>query len=251
MTIAVGMYAASTEPGSTHAEGGAGRGGASIPSREDTRPDAIAQKTAAADGGDYRQKLGDPGALGLLAFGMTTIMFTLSTSGLTPMNTTTAGMVICYGGCTQVLVGIMEFVRGNSFGCTIATTFGAFWVATAFVWLLPRRLTEDSHEYLREADDGFMGAFFLIWAVFTLTMSAASLKGPLMCSFTLFLAGLSFFLQSIAFWARSDAMKIVGAYDGLLCGISAMYCGLALTVNMNYERNILPLFAFRNGRVVW
>ncbi|ORC93327.1 putative GPR1/FUN34/yaaH family protein [Trypanosoma theileri] len=199
--------------------------------------------------GDFRTKLADPGPLGFIAFGMTTLLFNISNAELCPMNTTTAGMVLCYGGSTQVLAGIMEFVRGNTFGCTISTTFGAFWLATACMWLLPRQTEQTPYEYLVEAQSDFLGAFFLMWAVFAYVMCASALRQPLVLVFVIFTAGFNFTLQCISFWSRSQTLARVAGFEGMVCGASAMYAGLALTVNDSYNSIILPLLHHTRGRI--
>ncbi|RNF07740.1 GPR1/FUN34/yaaH family protein [Trypanosoma rangeli] len=191
---------------------------------------------------DYRQKLGDPGAVGFIAYGITTVLFNLSNAGLFPMNTTTAGIVIAYGGFAQVLAGIMEFVRGNTFPCTIATTFGSFWIATALVWILPHKSNNTPDEYLQEADEAFMGVFFLLWAVFTSVALASSLVQPRAIFFVFVMTLLFFVLQAVAFFSKNALMKRIAGFEGICCGLSALYCGLAMMLNDAHGKTLLPLF---------
>ncbi|KEG10992.1 putative GPR1/FUN34/yaaH family [Trypanosoma grayi] len=207
----------------------------------DESPSQCTLSIASGAAENFQTKLADPGPLGLIAFGMTTILFNLTNARIFQMNTTTAGMVVCYGGSTQILVGIMEFIRGNAFNCTITTTFGAFWLATACVWLLPRRTLETPTEYLEEAERGFMGIFFFMWAVFTFFMFASAFRQPLAIMFVLFTAATNFTIQAISFWSDSETIMKIAGYEGLICGMSALYCGLALTMNGSYDRTILPL----------
>ncbi|ESL06077.1 GPR1/FUN34/yaaH family [Trypanosoma rangeli SC58] len=191
---------------------------------------------------DYRQKLGDPGAVGFVAYGITTVLYNLSNADLFPLNTTTAGIVIAYGGFAQVIAGIMEFVRGNTFPCTIATTFGSFWIATALVWILPHKDTSTPNEYLHEADEAFLGVFFLLWAVFTSVALASSLVMPRAIFFVFVLTLLFFVLQSVAFLSKSALLKRIAGFEGICCGLSALYCGLAMMLNDAHGKTLLPLF---------
>ncbi|KAH9599120.1 Acetate transporter GPR1/FUN34/SatP family [Trypanosoma melophagium] len=209
----------------------------------------VAQVCGCTSADDFRNKLADPAALGLLAFGMTTLLFNISIADLCPINTTTAGMVLCYGGGTQVLVGIMEFIRGNTFGCTLTTTFGAFWLATACMWVLPRQTEQTPDEYLVGADTVFSGAFFLMWAVFTFVMCASALQQPLVIVLVIFTAALNFTLQCISFWSGSQTLKRVAGFEGMFCGLTAIYSGLALTVNESYKGEFLPLLQHNRGRI--
>jgi hypothetical protein len=67
----------------------------------------------------------NPAPLGLCAFGMTTILLSLHNAGLTPLGSPILAMAIFYGGIAQVIVGIMEWKKNNTFGMV---TFGSFWV---------------------------------------------------------------------------------------------------------------------------
>ncbi|KAF8276415.1 putative GPR1/FUN34/yaaH family [Trypanosoma cruzi] len=191
---------------------------------------------------DYRQKLGNPGALGLLAFGATTLLVNASTAKLFAMNTTTAGVVIMYGGLTQLIAGVMEFVRGNTFGCTISTSFGAFWLATAMVWILPQKNPGTPYASLQGAEDGLVGINAFLWALILFIGFLSSLCEPLAVTMVFFTGFLFILTQSIALWANSSVMLQVAGYEGMICGVIAFYCGIAMTLNDAHKRTLLPLF---------
>ena len=74
-------------------------------------------------------KLANPGPLGLMGFGMTTILLNIHNAGFFPVMTAIVSMGIFYGGLAQVIAGILEFRKGNTFGTTAFTSYGFFWIA--------------------------------------------------------------------------------------------------------------------------
>ena len=76
----------------------------------------------------------NPAPLGLMGFGMTTILLNLHNAGLFEMDDAILAMGIFYGGAAQIIAGIMEFRKGNTFGLTAFTSYGLFWLS--LVWTL-------------------------------------------------------------------------------------------------------------------
>src|SRR6185437_7761148 len=93
--------------------------------RGESMPDTVATPTA------------NPAALGLVGFGLTTILLSLINAGVLPAGG--EGVVIplalAYGGFIQVLAGLLEFRLGNTFGMTAFLSYGAFWWWFAFLLL--------------------------------------------------------------------------------------------------------------------
>ncbi|NNM84490.1 MAG: acetate uptake transporter, partial [Phycisphaerales bacterium] len=75
-----------------------------------------------------RDNTANPAALGLLAFGSTTVLLNLANIGCYPLNSMILAMGIFYGGLAQVMAGIMEWKKGNTFGTTAFTSYGMFWL---------------------------------------------------------------------------------------------------------------------------
>src|SRR5580658_8299334 len=80
----------------------------------------------------------NPAPLGLFGFGMTTIVLNLHNSGMFPMNSMILAMGICYGGAAQVIAGIMEWKKNNTFGTTAFISYGFFWLSLVTLVLLPK-----------------------------------------------------------------------------------------------------------------
>ena len=85
-----------------------------------------------------KQKLANPAPLGLLGFGLTTVLLNLHNAGLFPLDTMILAMGLAHGGLAQVIVGIMEFKKGNTFGTVAFSSYGLFWWSLVALILLPK-----------------------------------------------------------------------------------------------------------------
>ena len=83
-------------------------------------------------------KLANPAPLGLMGFGMTTILLNLANSGLFAFDVAILAMGIFYGGIAQIFAGLLEFKKGNTFGLTAFTSYGAFWLTLVAILLMPK-----------------------------------------------------------------------------------------------------------------
>src|SRR6202022_3121928 len=72
---------------------------------------------------------GNPAPLGLLGFGMTTVLLNLHNAGFYTLNAMILAMGICYGGIAQVIAGMMEWRKGNTFATTAFVSYGLFWLS--------------------------------------------------------------------------------------------------------------------------
>jgi len=72
--------------------------------------------------------IADPAPLGLGAFGLTTFLLSLVNAGVMDKATepVVLGVALAYGGVAQMLAGMWEFRKGNVFGATAFTSYGAF-----------------------------------------------------------------------------------------------------------------------------
>src|SRR5690606_39931499 len=103
----------------------------------------------------------NPGPLGLLGFGMTTILLNLHNAGFIPLSLVIVGMGIALGGFVQIIAGILEFREGNTFAGTAFTAYGFFWLSLVMIWLMKTDYPELA------ADLTSMGFYLLIWGIFT------------------------------------------------------------------------------------
>lgn len=179
----------------------------------------------------------NPAPMGLLGFGMTTVLLNLHNAGIYELNSMIIGMGIFVGGIAQIISGIQEWKKNNTFGATAFTAYGSFWIALVTIWLLPK--TSIGAEF--KSDEVSMGWFLLMWAIFTGYMFIGTLKlsRALQTIFgTLFIL---FLLLSLGDFTGMRPIKIIAGYEGIVCGFSAIYASAALTLNEVYKRTILPL----------
>lgn len=80
----------------------------------------------------------NPAPLGLLGFGMTTVLLNIHNAGFFPVNSMIMGMGLFVGGLAQVIAGVQEWKKNNTFGATAFTAYGFFWIALVATWVLPK-----------------------------------------------------------------------------------------------------------------
>ncbi|WP_300159276.1 acetate uptake transporter [Solidesulfovibrio sp.] len=181
------------------------------------------------------QKLANPAPLGLMGFGMTTILLNLHNAGYFPIASMVLAMGICYGGLAQVIAGIMEFRKGNTFGLTAFTSYGLFWLSLVVLIVLPKLgLAEPTSE-------GFMGWYLVLWGLFTFFMFLGTLGTNFVLKFVFGSLTVLFFLLAARDWLESAAIGRLAGFEGILCGASACYLAMAEVLNEKYGRVVLPI----------
>lgn len=180
-------------------------------------------------------KLANPGALGLGGFALTTFILNIVNSGI--VSGENLGMVlpvgIFYGGLAQFCAGMWEFKRGDTFGATCFSSFGAFWMAVALMVLLEN--TGTIEPVPREG----MAVLFIAWGIFTAYATVASLKVAKAVTAIFVTLVILFFLLAAGEW-NATIHKIAG-YEGILCALIAWYCSAAILINTLFGRDVLPL----------
>ena len=181
----------------------------------------------------------NPAPLGLLGFGMTTVLLNIHNAGIYPLGSMILAMGLVYGGLAQVIAGIMEFKKGNTFGTLAFTSYGLFWWSLVILLLLPNftLLSPAPAIPTNEA----MAAYFFMWGLFTLLMFFGTLKANRSIQFVFAsLVVLFFLLTAVRLTGNSDLLMITGI-EGIICGASAVYTGIAEVLNEVYGRTILSL----------
>jgi len=180
--------------------------------------------------------LGNPAPLGLMGFGMTTVMLNLANAGIIPLDSAILAMGLFYGGVAQIIAGAMEFRKGNTFGMTAFLSYGLFWESFAVIVLFKIM------GLVSFTPSTSLAAYLFMWGLFTLLMFIGTLKlnGALMFVFgSLFI--LFFLLAAGNAWNNSSVTTFAG-YEGIICGLSAMYASIAQVINELYGRIVLPIF---------
>jgi len=183
-------------------------------------------------------KLANPAPLGLLGFGMTTVLLNLHNAGAYQLNSMILAMGIAYGGLAQVIAGIMEFRNRNTFGTVAFISYGLFWWSLVILLLLPKSAT---YPGVIETEDEAIAAYFIIWGVFTFVTFLGTLKANRGIQFVFLSLAVLFFLLAARDLSGSSAVGKVAGYEGIICGLSAVYVALAEVLNEGYGRTILPI----------
>ena len=181
--------------------------------------------------------LANPAPLGLMGFGATTVLLNLHNANI--ISATSLGMIfamgIFYGGLAQVIAGILEFRKGNTFGMTAFTSYGMFWIALVALLQFPNMGWAD------KVDNTSMGFFLAVWGLFTAFMFVATLKKNLALQVVFGTLTVLFFLLAIADFTGSGLIKTIAGYEGILCGLSAIYLACAEIMNDAYGKKVLPI----------
>lgn len=176
----------------------------------------------------------NPAPLGLLGFGMTTLLLNLHNAGIIPLSVVIVAMGFALGGAAQIIAGIMEFKNNNVFGATAFTAYGFFWWSLIFIWINP-------FKEITAADAVSMGYYLAIWGVFTLLMFIGTLKHNRALQIVFLSLAALFFLLAIADFTGIALVKTIGGWVGIFCGASAIYASLAQVINHEFGKKILPL----------
>jgi succinate-acetate transporter protein len=186
-------------------------------------------------------KLANPAPLGLLGFGMTTVLLNLHNAGLYPLGSMILAMGLVYGGLAQVIAGAMEYKKGNTFGTLAFSSYGLFWWSLVILLLLPN-FTFLSPA-VTAASDMAMAAYFFMWEMFTLLMFLGTLKTNRALQLVFGSLTLLFFLLALVHLTGSPDLLLITGIEGVVCGASAIYTGIAEVLNEAYGKTILPLGA--------
>ncbi len=177
----------------------------------------------------------NPAPLGLLGFGMTTVLLNLHNAGLFPLSTMIMGMGVFVGGLAQVIAGIMEFRKNNTFGMTAFCAYGFFWLSLVAVWTFPNLGIADA------SSSDAMGFDLVVWGLFTAGMFFGTLRMTRVHQVVFATLAVLFFLLAIADFSGSAAVRVIAGVEGIVCGLSAFYGAIAIVLNGQFGRTILPM----------
>ena len=177
----------------------------------------------------------NPAPLGLLGLGMTTVLLNLHNAGFFAMGSMILAMGIFYGGLAQIIAGIQEWKKNNTFGATAFTSYGLFWMCLVALLVLPKMGLADA------SDKTAMAAYLAMWGVFTAVMFIGTLKANRALQFVFASLTILFFLLALGDITGNSTITVIAGYEGIICGFSAIYAGLAQVLNEMYKRTVAPL----------
>ncbi|MEO7373588.1 MAG: acetate uptake transporter [Terrimesophilobacter sp.] len=178
--------------------------------------------------------LADPIPLGLLGYGMTTVLLSLANTGLFPIDGMVFTMAIFFGGIAQAIVAVMLFLKGNSFGVAAFAGYAFLWLSFAFL-----NIGVGNHWWT--VTSGAVGAYLLVWALFTLGLVIASVVAPRVLTIILILTVILLASLGLGALMGSSALGLFGGYEGILTGALAIYLAFAFLINEMFGKTVLPV----------
>jgi hypothetical protein len=182
------------------------------------------------------RKLANPAPLGLMGFGMTTVLLNIHNAGFFPISAMILGMGIFYGGIAQIIAGIMEFKKGNTFGTTAFTSYGLFWLTLVAIWVLPELGITDP------TPPSFMGWYLFMWGIFTFFMWLGTFGKNRVVQFVFLSLTILFFLLAVKDWSGIGLIGTIAGWEGIICGASAIYLAMAEVLNEGRKKPLLPIW---------
>ncbi|MBI1177466.1 hypothetical protein GC207_08510 [bacterium] len=178
----------------------------------------------------------NPAPLGLLGFGMTTVLLNLHNAGFFELNAMILAMGICYGGAAQIIAGIMEWKKANTFAATAFISYGFFWLSFVTLLVLPKL------NLFLAASETAMAAYLAMWGLFTGVMFLGTFRLNRALQLVFGTLTILFFLLAYGDYSGAGAgFKHFTGYEGIVCGALAIYTGMAQVLNELYGKTILPL----------
>ena len=180
------------------------------------------------------KKMANPGPLGLLGFGMTTVLLNLHNAGLLPLSIVIVAMGIALGGLAQIIAGIRELCQGNTFGGTAFTAYGLFWWSLVLIWINP-------FEGIEAASSVALGYYLLLWGIFTLFMFIGTFKHNRATQVVFGSLTILFLLLAIGDFSGIHVIHTIAGIVGIFCGLSAIYSAMGQILNAEFGKTVLPL----------
>ena len=180
--------------------------------------------------------LANPAPLGLMGFGMTTVLLNIHNTDpvLLPLGSMILAMGIFYGGLAQIIAGILEYQKGNTFGVTAFTSYGLFWLSLVGLLIIPQIV-----QGFTAPTDAMMGDYLFMLGLFTMLMFIGTLKKNLALSVVFLTLFILFYLLALRDWGFISGGWI--GIEGIICGLSAIYLAMAEVINDSFGKPVLPI----------
>lgn len=180
----------------------------------------------------------NPAPLGLMGFGLTTVLLNLHNAGLIGIGSMILAMGLFYGGLAQIIAGAMEWKKKNTFGTVAFTSYGFFWISLVALIVMPRFGIAEA------SDKNAMAAYLFIWGLFSVVLFIATFKMNRAIMLVFFALVVLFILLGLGDATGSATITRIAGYEGIACGLGAIYLGAAQILNEVYGRKVLPIGEF-------
>lgn len=182
----------------------------------------------------------NPAGLGLVAFGLTTVLLSLINAGVLPMGGehVVIPLAIAFGGLMQIFAGAFEFRLGNTFGMTAFLSYGAFW------WWFAGLLLFAHNGWIDISGAGpTVGVALLLWGVLTLYLWISTFRLPKFLFLIFLTLWITFALLGVGAIQHNPTLTHLGGWLGLVCGSLALYGSFGIVTNATFGRTVIPLGA--------
>ena len=180
---------------------------------------------------------GDPAPLGLVGFGLTTVLLSIYNAGfLQPdLELLVIPLAIAYGGTIQLFAGVLEYHNGNTFGLVAFCSYGAFW------WWFALLLLFIENGIIPEVSASAIGVALIGWGVFTTYMWIGTFRLNWGLWLVFLFLSITFYLLGFGDYLGISWLVILGGYVGILDGLLAMYVSFAEVTNWSFGQTVVPL----------
>jgi succinate-acetate transporter protein len=183
--------------------------------------------------------IADPAPLGLAGFALTTFVLSMFNAGLVGKagEPIVLGLALAYGGGAQFLAGMWEFRKGNTFGATAFSSYGAFWISYwAFVAFFAKGVPPTA-----------VGLYLIAWGIFTFYMWIASFRTTAAVNVVFLLLWITFVVLGIGAAGGNATITKLGGWIGLATAVAAWYASFAAVANFTFGRDLVPVRPLRHA----
>lgn len=180
----------------------------------------------------------NPAGLGLIGFGMTTVLLSLINAHILPVGgeAVVIPLALAYGGLIQLIAGTLEFKCNNTFGMVAFLSYGAFWW-----WFALLLLFAGNGMISLEGAGPTVGVALILWGVFTFYMWIGTFKLHKALWLIFLTLWITFFLLGFGDALHIPVLNLWGGYLGIICGAIAMYTSFAVVTNDTFGRQVIPM----------
>ena len=175
----------------------------------------------------------NPAPLGFIAVGLTIVFYGFYLAGFYGLNSMIFTLGLVYGGITLLIVSAMEYKNGNTFSTVAFGLYGIYWISDILMLIFAQM------GWGIAPDVNSIAIFYLIWGLFTVGIFVGTLKLSRVVQFFFLTLAILFFLLTAAELTGNLTIALIAGYEGIICGASGIYLGLAEVINDLYNKEVL------------
>lgn len=168
---------------------------------------------------ELQDQTANPAPIGLLGFALTTFLLNIHNAGFFPVDSMILAMGIFYGGFAQVIAGVLEWKKGNTFASFAFMSYGMFWLSFVAMTLMA------GWGWIAAPTPNSAGMYLLSWGILSLVLFIYTLRTNFISKAVFGTVTLLFFLLAISDFTGNHTIKIIAGWEGMLCAALAFYDG--------------------------